>query len=175
MQKFLNERYGSAKAPPHMWFGVSVENRQACSRIAHLHWANAGVRFLSVEPLIEALGRVDLKGIYWVIVGGESGPKARPIDPQWVIDIRDQCLHGGVAFFFKQWGGRSPKSAGRLLEGREWNQFPANGHGVGRGPVRAIDLLATPFSEPESQSDWRLSLRPPKRFEAACFALVASR
>jgi protein gp37 len=68
MQKFLNERYGSAKAPPHMWFGVSVENWQACSRIAHLRWANAGVRFLSVEPLIEALGRVDLKGIHIVMV-----------------------------------------------------------------------------------------------------------
>jgi protein gp37 len=138
MQKFLNERYGSAKAPPHIWCGVSVENRQACSRIAHLRWANAGVRFFSVEPLIVALGRVDLKGIHWVIVGGRAVPNARPMDLEWVIDIRDQCLDASTVAspsFFKQWGGRSPKSGVRLLEGREWNQFPANGHGVGRTPV----------------------------------------
>ena len=107
-----------------MWFGVSVENEQATSRIAHLQKANAGVRFLSVEPLIAPVGQLDLRGIDWVIVGGESGPGARPMNPEWAIDIRNQCVAARVAFFFKQWGGRSPKTGGRLLEGREWNQFP---------------------------------------------------
>ena len=124
LQKFINARYKSGSAPAHMWFGVSVENAQAVSRIAHLQKANAGVRFLSVEPLIAPVGRLDLGGIDWVIAGGESGPGARPMLTEWVCDIRDQCLAAGVAFFFKQWGGRSPKSGGRLLEGREWNQFP---------------------------------------------------
>jgi protein gp37 len=125
MMKFINERYKTRKAPAHMWFGVSVENEPAASRIAHLQKANAGIRFLSIEPLIAPTGKLDLKGIHWVIVGGESGPHSRPMDARWVIDIRNQCVKSKVAFFFKQWGGRSPKSGGRLLEGKEWNQFPA--------------------------------------------------
>lgn len=124
LRKFINERYARRKAPPHMWFGVSVENEQAASRISHLHGTNAAVRFLSVEPLIAPVGTLDLKSIDWVIVGGESGPGARPMDPEWVINIRNQCVKARVAFFFKQWGGRSPKAGGRLLEGREWNEFP---------------------------------------------------
>ncbi|MGZ9072861.1 MAG: DUF5131 family protein [Rhodoplanes sp.] len=130
LQKFINSRYKSRAAPAHMWFGVSVEHQQATSRIAHLQKANAAVRFLSIEPLIGPVGRIDLKGIHWVIVGGESGPGARPMDPRWVIHIRNQCLAAGVPFFFKQWGGRSPKAGGRLLEGREWNQFPTAGQGT---------------------------------------------
>jgi protein gp37 len=124
LQKFLNDRYRTRKAPAHMWFGVSVENEQATTRIQHLQKANAGVRFLSIEPLIAPVGQLDLSGIDWVIVGGESGHGARPMNPEWAIDIRDQCIAARVAFFFKQWGGRSPKSGGRLLEGQEWNQFP---------------------------------------------------
>jgi protein gp37 len=124
LMKFINERYRTRPAPPHMWFGVSVENSEATSRIAHLQKANAGVRFLSIEPLIAPVGRLDLFGIHWVIVGGESGPGARPMDAAWAIDVRNQCVTARVAFFFKQWGGRSPKTGGRLLEGREWNQFP---------------------------------------------------
>ncbi len=125
--KFINDRYRGCPAPSHMWFGVSVENEQATSRIAHLRKANAGVRFLSVEPLIAPVGWLDLRGIDWVIVGGESGPGARPMDPAWAIDVRNQCVAARVAFFFKQWGGRSPKTGGRLLEGREWSQFPKKG------------------------------------------------
>lgn len=125
MQKFINERYGNGKAPPHMWFGVSVENEKAVSRVTHLQNTNASVRFLSLEPLIAPVGKLDLKGIDWVIVGGESGPRARPMDPAWVKDIRNQCTRAKVAFFFKQWGGWTPKSKGRLLDGREWNQYPA--------------------------------------------------
>jgi protein gp37 len=134
LQKFINARYQSGAGPPHMWFGVSVENVQATSRIAHLQKANAGVRFLSVEPLIAPVGPLDLGGIDWVIAGGESGPGARPMQADWVCDIRDQCLAADVAFFFKQWGGRSPKSGGRLLEGREWNQFPQK-HRLARRPA----------------------------------------
>jgi protein gp37 len=130
LQKFINERYETRKAPAHMWFGVSVENRQASSRIAHLQKAHAGVRFLSIEPLIGPVGRLDLGSIDWVIVGGESGPGARSMDPEWAIDIRNQCVEANVAFFFKQWGGRSPKAGGRLLDGREWNEFPGGRGGA---------------------------------------------
>jgi protein gp37 len=125
MQRFINARYKERAAPHHIWFGVSVENAEATSRIAHLRKAQAAIRFLSIEPLIAPIGELDLQGIDWVIVGGESGWGARPMLAEWVIDIRDQCVSAGVAFFFKQWGGRSPKARGRLLDGREWNQFPA--------------------------------------------------
>jgi len=124
MQKFINARYKDCAVPRHIWLGVSVENAPATSRIAHLRKTNASVRFLSIEPLISPVGKIDLKNIHWVIVGGESGYHARPMSPEWALDIRDQCIEAGVAFFFKQWGGRSPKAAGRLLEGKEWSQFP---------------------------------------------------
>jgi protein gp37 len=124
MQKFINDRYRDQKAPPHMWFGVSVEDSKARSRIEHLREANASIRFLSIEPLIGRMGDLNLEGIDWVIVGGESGPRARPMKPDWVTEIRDQCVRKRVAFFFKQWGGIRPKSGGRLLDGREWNQLP---------------------------------------------------
>ena len=136
LEKFINDRYRTRPAPAHLWFGVSVESEQVTSRIAHLRGANARVRFLSVEPLIAPVGRLDLRGIDWVIVGGESGPRARPMDPAWAIDVRDQCVSAQVAFFFKQWGGRSPRAGGRLLEGREWNQFPTKG----RATLRQLEL-----------------------------------
>jgi protein gp37 len=141
LMKFINDRYRTRKAPLHMWFGVSVENQQAASRIAHLQRANAGVRFLSVEPLIAPVGRLDLRGIDWVIVGGESGPGARPMNPEWAIDVRNQCVAARVAFFFKQWGGRSPKIGGRLLEGREWNEFPSRRRA--RAGSKQLDRIAS--------------------------------
>jgi protein gp37 len=125
MRNFLRIRYGSGRGPAHMWFGVSVEDGNRASRIRHLREAPAGVRFLSIEPLIGPLGLLDLAGIDWVIAGGESGPRARPMRTEWVRDIRDQCTSAGVAFFFKQWGGFRPKSGGRELDGREWNEFPS--------------------------------------------------
>jgi protein gp37 len=134
LRKFLNDRYRVRKAPAHMWFGVSVENEQATSRIAHLQNANAGIRFLSIEPLIAPVGQLDLSDIDWVIVGGESGQRPRPMDPEWAIDIRNQCIAACVPFFLKQWGGRSPKTSGRLLEGREWNQFPTKRRAMPRQP-----------------------------------------
>jgi protein gp37 len=124
MRDFLRKRYGLGRGPTHMWFGVSVEDGTRLSRIRHLREAPAGVRFLSIEPLIGPVGKLDLSGIDWVIVGGESGPGARPMKAEWVRDIRDQCHTSGVAFFFKQWGGLRPKSGGRELDGREWSDFP---------------------------------------------------
>ena len=124
LQRFINDRYRKRPVPRHIWLGVSVEDEKAATRIAHLQAANAGVRFISIEPLLAQLGTLNLTGIEWVIVGGESGPRSRPMDERWVIDIRNQCVKAGVAFFFKQWGGFSPKAGGRLLEGREWSQFP---------------------------------------------------
>ena len=105
MREYLRARYGDSRGPSHIWCGVSVEDREATSRIGHLRRAPAGLRFLSVEPLIGPVGALDLEGIDWVIVGGEFGPRARPMRLDWVREVRDQCVARGVAFFFKQWGG----------------------------------------------------------------------
>jgi len=109
---------------PNVWQGVSVESSRYVSRIDCLREVPAAVRFLSIEPLLGPLPRLVLDGIDWVIVGGESGPGHRPPRPEWIREIRDQCQDAGVAFFFKQWGGRTPKSGGRTLDGREWDGFP---------------------------------------------------
>lgn len=109
---------------PNIWMGVSVESQKYRGRIDQLRGIGARVRFLSLEPLLGPLPGLDLGGIDWVIVGGESGPRARPMSPEWVADLRDQCLRAGVPFFFKQWGGTNKKKAGRLLEGRTWDQMP---------------------------------------------------
>jgi protein gp37 len=124
LRDYLISRYGETRGPAHIWCGVSVEDRQAASRIKHLQAAPAGVRFLSIEPLLGPVGEVNLTGIDWVIVGGESGPGARPVDVAWVRSVRDQCAFQHVAFFFKQWGGLRPKSGGRILDGREYSEFP---------------------------------------------------
>jgi protein gp37 len=112
--------------PPNLWMGVSVENGDALFRISDLRAVPAAVRFLSCEPLIGALEGLDLDGIGWVIAGGESGPGRRPLDPDWITDIRDRCLGAGVPFFFKQWGGRTPRAGGRALDGRHWDQMPVS-------------------------------------------------
>lgn len=125
MRDYLRSRYAGRQAPAHIWCGVSVEEAQARGRIDHLRAAPATVRFLSIEPLIAPIGHIDLTGIHWVIVGGESGPRARPMQIDWVRDIREQCINQDVAFFFKQWGGIRPKSGGRELDGQEWNEMPA--------------------------------------------------
>lgn len=111
--------------PDNLWMGVSVESFDAVDRIDHLRATPAAVRFLSCEPLLTALPGLNLEVIDWVIAGGESGPKARGMDPAWVEEIRDQCTDAGVAFFFKQWGGRTPKANGRELDGRTWDEMPA--------------------------------------------------
>ena len=109
---------------PNMWAGVTVETDTYHERIDDLRKTDARVKFLSLEPLLGPFDHLDLMGVDWVIVGGESGPRARPIRTDWVLNIRDQCRKAGVAFFFKQWGGVHKKQTGRLLEGRTWDQFP---------------------------------------------------
>lgn len=124
MRNYVNRRYADRLAPWHIWLGSSVEDGSKKSRIGHVRQMNAETRFLSIEPLIGPMGKMDLSGIHWVIVGGESGPKARPMEEAWVIDVRDQCIKSRVPFFFKQWGGFRPKSGGRELKGQNWDQYP---------------------------------------------------
>ena len=111
---------------PNIWMGVSVESDRYRDRIDFLRTTGARVKFLSLEPLLGPLPDLNLAGIDWVIVGGESGPAARAMDPEWALDLRDQCCRASVPFFFKQWGGRNKKQAGRTLEGRVWSEMPAS-------------------------------------------------
>ncbi|WP_448478073.1 DUF5131 family protein [Pseudoxanthomonas mexicana] len=135
MARFFKTR----SVPANVWLGVSVENqRHGVPRIDYLRTIDARIRFLSVEPLLEDVGPLDLAGIHWVIVGGESGPKARPMAPQWAEAVRLQCKQQEVAFFFKQWGGwgadgkrRAKSKNGRLLNGRTWDEMPATLHAPG--------------------------------------------
>jgi protein gp37 len=113
--------------PRNVWMGVSIETAKYLSRADHLRKVPAAVRFLSLEPLLGPLGTLDLSGIHWVIVGGESGPGARPIEGAWVRNIRKQCRREGVPFFFKQWGGVRKKRNGRVLDGRTWDGMPPRG------------------------------------------------
>lgn len=112
----------------NIWMGVSVENADANTRIDELVLTGARVKFLSCEPLLGSLGHVPLDSIDWVIVGGESGPNARPMQKSWVVSIRDQCVAAGVPYFFKQWGGTNKKATGRVLDGKTWDQRPALAH-----------------------------------------------
>jgi protein gp37 len=121
----LGDRLRFVAEQDHIWWGVSVEDRKyGLPRIDHLRDAPAKVRFLSIEPLLEDIGKIDLSGISWVIVGGESGPGARPMSEEWVISIRDQCREQGVPFFFKQWGGVRKARNGRTLNGRTYDEYP---------------------------------------------------
>jgi protein gp37 len=110
---------------PHVWLGTSVENEEHVGRIELLRRTPAAIRFVSFEPLLAPISNPDLTGIHWAIVGGESGPKARPMESEWVEDLRDSCLRQRVAFFFKQWGGRRKKATGRVLGNRTWDDYPA--------------------------------------------------
>jgi len=111
--------------PENVWMGVTCESREYTGRLDDLRATPAAVRFLSLEPLLSRMPRLDLRGIGWVIVGGESGPGARPMEPEWVAEIRDKCVAADVPFFFKQWGGTRKKRAGRVLQGRTWSQMPS--------------------------------------------------
>jgi protein gp37 len=126
MHELLNSRLRMAADQAHIWWGISVENRQhGLPRVELLRDTPAQARFLSIEPLLEDLGRINLRGINWVIVGGESGPGARPMQAGWVRSIRDQCRAAGVAFFFKQWGVVRKSMTGRSLDGQTYSEFPA--------------------------------------------------
>ncbi len=122
----LGQMNGSLQWAENIWMGVSVENRACIDRIDYLRRTDAAVKFLSIEPLIGPVGEIDLTGIDWVIVGGESGPGSRPMDASWVRDIRDQCLATSMPFFFKQWGGTNKKKAGRILDGLTWDEMPVS-------------------------------------------------
>ncbi len=125
MRRMLDGRLKFAASLPHIWWGVSVENRRhGLPRIEDLRAAQVPVRFLSIEPLLEDLGHIDLSGVHWVIVGGESGPGARPMEKEWVESILGQCRKSGVPFFFKQWGGAVKKLRGRRLNGRIYDEMP---------------------------------------------------
>jgi protein gp37 len=125
MAEYLQWRYGEGRVPSrHIWHGVSVENASFTWRIDDLRAALTRIRFLSIEPILGDLGVLDLTRISWVIVGGESGPRSRAPQAEWIRSVRDQCVAAGVPFFFKQWGGARPKSGGRILDGRTWDEMP---------------------------------------------------
>ncbi len=136
--KRVSELSSELEWPENVWMGVSVENADCAFRIQNLRSTGASVKFLSLEPLLGPLPDLDLSRIDWVIVGGESGPGARPIKQPWVIEIRDQCQNASVPFFFKQWGGTNRKKTGRLLEGRTWDELPRDTCVETRHAVSAI-------------------------------------
>lgn len=138
----LHELSGALPWPDNVWMGVSVESAKYASRIEHLRSTPAKLRFLSLEPLLGPLPQLDLTGIHWVIVGGESGPGARPMEADWARDLRDQCVAARVPFFFKQWGGVNKKKTGRALDGRTWDEMPRTR--PASGPFqRSLPLLQT--------------------------------
>jgi protein gp37 len=116
---------GKLPWPENVWMGVSVENADYAHRIDDLRRTGAKIKFLSIEPLLGPIPRLNLEGVDWVIVGGESGPKARPMKKEWALEIRDRCVRAGVPFFFKQWGGVNKKKTGRILDGRIWDETPS--------------------------------------------------
>jgi protein gp37 len=143
MRTLLQTTLRDAARTEQIWWGVSVENRRdGLPRVDDLREAPARTRFLSVEPLLEDLGPFDLTGIHWVIVGGESGPGARPLNKDWVIAIRDRCQTANVPFFFKQWGGTRKSKNGRTLEGRTYDQIPTRGVRPIRDEDRRKAMLA---------------------------------
>ena len=148
LRQLLNSKLSFAAQQPHIWWGVSVEDKKyGVPRIEHLQQAQAAIRFLSVEPLLEDLGKLNLKGIDWMIVGGESGPGARPMKKDWVLALRNQCKKNRVPFFFKQWGGVRKAKTGRRLEGRSYDEFPVRIH----HPVLAPEDCAASVREIESE------------------------
>jgi len=164
LRDLLNSKLRFAAAQSHIWWGVSVEDKKyGVPRIAHLRETEAAIRFLSVEPLLEDVGQLDLRGIDWMIVGGESGAGARPMQEDWVISLRNQSRKSKTAFFFKQWGGVRKSKTGRSLQGRTYDEFPARvAH-----PVMNAEICARVANEIESHFKPKLIsisslLRPPR-------------
>ena len=139
MCELLNTHLNFAAKQPHIWWGTSVENKKnGLPRIEHLRKTPAKIRFLSIEPLLEDLGPLNLRGIGWIIVGGESGPGARPMQKNWVLSIRDQCRKAKIPFFFKQWGGIRKKETGRSLDGKTYDEFPRKIYSSTRVPKKGL-------------------------------------
>ncbi|HKW57810.1 MAG TPA: phage Gp37/Gp68 family protein [Candidatus Acidoferrum sp.] len=148
LRSLLNSKLKFAAVHPHIWWGVSVEDKKyGVPRIGDLQNANAAVRFLSVEPLLEDLGELNLRHVNWMIVGGESGAGARPMRQEWVLSLRNQCRKSKIAFFFKQWGGVRKATTGRRLEGKTYDEFPPRVH----HPIMPADECARAVREIESQ------------------------
>jgi protein gp37 len=151
LRKLINTKLRFAAEQRHIWWGVSVEDKKyGLPRMEDLRNANAEVRFLSVEPLLEDMGKLDLRGIDWMIVGGESGAGARHMKKEWVLPLRDQCKRSGVPFFFKQWGGVRKAKAGRRLEGRTYDEFPKRVH----HPIMSAEDCISAASQIEARLDW---------------------
>lgn len=156
LRDMLKNKLASVAEREHIWWGVSVENRKhGLPRIDHLREAPAKTRFLSIEPLLEDLGPLDLSGIHWVIVGGESGPGARPMQKEWVLSIRDECVAARVPFFFKQWGGVRKSATGRELEGKRYDEYPL----IVRNPMPTASTRKNFISELEAT----VPQTPPRR------------
>jgi protein gp37 len=136
----LVELAATLEWPGNVWMGVSIENRRFVHRANYLRSVPAVVRFISAEPLLGPLEGLDLTGIDWVIAGGESGHRSRPMREGWLLDLRDRCTAQGVSFFFKQWGGRTPKAGGRRLEGREWSELPIAAQQLKRANASAVPI-----------------------------------
>jgi protein gp37 len=170
LRKLLNSSLRFAANLKHIWWGVSVENRKyGLPRVENLQNTNTAVRFLSVEPLLEDLGKFNLDGIDWVIVGGESGPGARPMKKEWVVSVRDQCRRARVPFFFKQWGGTRKKLAGRKLDGKTYDEFPQRVRHPVLGVEECISLalaFEADFNKNDLDSNSKLS---PHHLELAIF------
>lgn len=149
LEELLNGRLSFAARSGHIWWGVSVENRKhGVPRISHLQRAEAKVRFLSIEPLLEDVGPLDLRGIHWVIVGGESGFGARPIRKEWVLSLRSQCESEKIPFFFKQWGGNRKWATGRELDGKTYDGFPEkNQRAIPDAAIRTALIRSLPSTE----------------------------
>ncbi len=148
LRELLHTKLRFAAGQEHIWWGVSVEDRKyGLPRIEVLRNTQARMRFLSVEPLLEDLGRLDLRGMDWMIVGGESGAGARPMKKEWVLALRDQCRRSGVPFFFKQWGGVRKAAAGRRLEGRTYDEFPKRA----RHPILPVEECVSVAREIEAR------------------------
>jgi protein gp37 len=153
LRRLLNSTLSFAANETHIWWGVSVEDRRyGLPRLQDLQSANAALRFLSVEPLLEDVGQLNLDGLSWVIVGGESGPGARPMKKEWAISLRDQCRRARVPFFFKQWGGVRKSAAGRKLDGRTYDEYPRRVSNPVLAPTDCL-ALAAKFEAPFKKAD----------------------
>jgi protein gp37 len=142
LRDLLKTKLRFAAKLPHIWWGVSVENRRhGVPRIQHLRQARAAMMFLSIEPLLEGLGEIKLQGIDWVIVGGESGAGCRPLERKWVVEVRKQCRKAKVPFFFKQWGGIRKSEAGRELDGRTYDEYPSVARNTVPGSATRKELV----------------------------------
>jgi len=160
MRRLLHTKLRFVEPLGHIWWGVSVENRKhGLPRVEHLRESPAGLRFLSIEPLLEDLGPINLQGIRWVIVGGESGAGARPMKKEWVVSIRTQCADAGVPFFFKQWGGTRKSAAGRELDGKTCDEIPR----LSKNPVLSLQFRLAAIDEAQTflkQQIYQIHLRP---------------